>query len=246
VRLTVIGGCGAYPGGGQPCSGYVVGEDGFSLLIDPGYGVATALSRPDAPGFDAVLVSHGHPDHCADLNPLLRARVLAAEDPGPLPVHALPGALDAVLALDRPEWLEGAISLHEFEARDELSIGPFRIRTAPLPHPRPNAGFRISSGGASLVYTGDGGPSDELVRLARDADLLLAEATFAEEVPEEIRGNLSSGRDAGRQAAAAGVRRLILTHLQPGTDAEAARGAAREHFEGPLEVARPGLALEVG
>lgn len=246
MKLTVVGGCGAYPGDGQPCSGYVVEEGGFSLLIDPGYGVATALSRPDAPRFDAVLVSHGHPDHCADLNPLLRARVLAAEGPGPLPVHALPGALDAVLALDRPEWLEGAIELHEFEAGDELSIGPLRIRTAPLPHPRPNAGFRITAGGASLVYTGDCGPSDELVRLAENADLLLAEATFADEVPEETRGALSSGRDVGRQAAEAGVRRLVLTHLQPGTDAEAARRAAREAFDGPLEVARPGLVVEVG
>jgi ribonuclease BN (tRNA processing enzyme) len=246
MRLTVIGGCGAYPGNGEPCSGYLVEEGGFSLLIDPGYGVATALSRPDAPRFDVVLVSHGHPDHCADLNPLLRARVLAAGDPGPLPVYALPGALDAVLALDRPEWLEGAIALHEFGAGDELSIGPFGVRTVLLPHPRPNAGIRITASGRSLVYTGDCGPSDELVRLAEDADLLLAEATFAAEVPEEIRGALSSALDAGRQAAEAGVRRLVLTHLQPGTDAETARRAAREHFGGPLEVARPGLVLEVG
>ncbi len=246
MRLTIIGGCGAYPGGGQPCGGYLVEHDGFGLLLDPGYGVATALSRADAPRFDEVLVSHGHPDHCADLNPLLRARVLATEDPGPLPVHAVPGALDAVLALDRPEWLEGAITLHEFEAGDELAIGPFSIRTALLPHPRPNAGFRIAAGGASLAYTGDSGPADQLVDLARGVDLLLAEATFAHEVPEGIRGNLSSGRDAGQLAAAAGVRQLVLTHLQPGTDAAATERAARESYDGPLEVARPGLVLEVG
>jgi ribonuclease BN (tRNA processing enzyme) len=72
MRLTVIGGSGGYPGGGRPCSGYVVEADGFALLVDPGYGVATALSIGDGLTFDAVLVSHAHPDHCADLNPILR------------------------------------------------------------------------------------------------------------------------------------------------------------------------------
>jgi ribonuclease BN (tRNA processing enzyme) len=246
MRLTVIGGCGAYPGAGQPCGGYLVEHNGFGLLIDPGYGVATALSVDGAPPFDAVLVSHGHPDHCADLNPLLRARVLAPVPLGPLPVWALPGSLDAVLALDRPEWLEGAIALHPFEAGDRFSIGPFEVETALLPHPRPNAGCRISAGGRSLVYTGDCGPSAELVRLADGADLLLAEATFSEEVPDEVAGSLSSARDVGRQAAAAGARWLVLTHLQPGTDPLAAEAAARREFSGPVDVARPGLSVSVG
>ena len=166
MKLTVIGGCGAYPGAGQPCSGYLVEHDGFGLLIDPGYGVATALSAEGAPPFDAVLVSHGHPDHCADLNPLLRAQVLAPVPLGPLPVWALPGSLDAVLALDRAEWLVGAIALHPFSAGDRFAIGPFEVETALLPHLRPNAGFRISAAGRVLVYTGDCGPSAELVRLA--------------------------------------------------------------------------------
>ena len=128
MKLTVIGGCGAYPGAGQPCSGYLVDHDGFGLLIDPGYGVATALSAEGAPPFDAVLVSHGHPDHCADLNPLLRARVLAPVPLGPLPVWALPGSLDAVLALDRAEWLVGAIALHTFLGRRPLRDRSIRGR----------------------------------------------------------------------------------------------------------------------
>jgi ribonuclease BN (tRNA processing enzyme) len=245
MRLTVIGGCGAYPGAGQPCSGYLVEHEGFGLLIDPGYGVATALSVPGAPRFDAVLVSHGHPDHCADLNPLLRARVLAEPPTGPLPVHALPGALDAVLALDRPEWLEGALDLHVFDAGDDLVIGPFRVQSALLPHPRPNAGFRIGGGSAAMAYTGDCGPSSDLVRLARGVGLLLAEASYATTVPAEVIGALSSAEDAGRQAAQAGVGRLVLAHLMPGTDARAAANAATARFGGPVDVAVPGLSLEV-
>jgi len=221
----------------------VVEEGSFSLLIDPGYGVATALSATGAPRFDEVLVSHGHPDHCADLNPLLRARILAERPPGPLRVHALPAALDAVLALDRPEWLEGAIDLHEFEAGEHFEIGPFAVETALLPHPRPNAGFRIRASRGMLVYTGDCGPSEALVRLAQGADLLLAEASFVDEVPDELRSSLSSADDVGRQAAQAGVQRLVLTHLMPGTNATTALAAAASQFRGRIDVALPGLSI---
>ena len=245
VRLSVIGGSGGIPGDGRPCSGYVVSASGFGLLIDPGYGVATALSGAKAPSFDAVLVTHAHPDHCADLNPLLRAVAWADPPRDPLVVYALPGALDAVLALDRPQLLAGSYRLEAFEAGDMLWIGPFTIETALLPHPRPNAGLRLAADGATLVYTGDCGPSDELVHLARRADALLAEASYAAAVPDELLGALSSATDAGRQAAAAGVGRLVLTHLMPATDPDAAMAAARSSFAGPIDVARPGFAVEL-
>jgi ribonuclease BN (tRNA processing enzyme) len=74
MRLTVLGSCGAWPEAGQACSGYLVEHDGFRLLVDLGYAVVPRLlERLAAAQVDAVLISHGHPDHCADLNPLLRA-----------------------------------------------------------------------------------------------------------------------------------------------------------------------------
>src|ERR671919_301327 len=106
MRFTVLGGCGAWPAAGQACSGYVIEHEGFTALVDPGYAtLPRLLERMGAADVDAVLVTHGHPDHCADLNPLLRARALQDDPPAALPVFALPGALDAVLALDRPGML---------------------------------------------------------------------------------------------------------------------------------------------
>lgn len=245
MRLTVIGGSGGYPDRGRPCSGYLVEDDGFALLVDPGYGVATALSIGDGLTFDAVLVSHAHPDHCADLNPILRARVWADPPLSPLPVYALPGALDAVLALDRIEAMAGSYVLHDVEPGGELSIGPFQVLTALLPHPRPNLGFRLSVGQRSLVYTGDCGPSEGLVHLADGANLLLAEASYVETVPPDIVGALSSAADVGREAAIGGVERLILAHLLPNTNEADAVAAAARFFAGPIAVARPGLVVEV-
>jgi ribonuclease BN (tRNA processing enzyme) len=246
MRLTVLGACGAWPAAGQACSGYLVEHDGYRLLLDAGYAtLPRLLERVTADHVDAVFISHGHPDHCADLNPLLRARALRADPPAPLPVYALPGALDAVLALDRPGMLASAYVLHEFRAGDHLDIGPFHARTRPLPHWVPNAGVRLSAGGRAVAYTGDSGPSPDVVHLARDADLLLAEATYVDRVPEDSRPYLSSARQAGRQAAAAGAGRLMLTHLWPGTDPAAARAAATEGYHGEVSVAAIDAVLDV-
>lgn len=246
MRLTVLGACGAFPAAGQACSGYLVEHDGFRLLVDLGYAtMPRLLERVTADQVDAVFISHGHPDHCADLNPLLRARALRDDPPAPLPVYALPGALAAVLALDRPGMLDDAYLLHEFTGGSRLDIGPFQAQTVLLPHSVPNAGVRLTAGGRVLAYTGDTGPSADVVDLARGADLLLAEATFVDHVPEGSRRTLSSARLAGRQAAAAGARHLILTHLQPGTDPEAARAAASDEYAGEVGVATADLVLDL-
>ena len=240
----MIGGSGGYPGRGEPCSGYLVGADGFTILIDPGYGVAMALTTEDAPRFDAVLVSHGHPDHCADLNPAAD-RAWAEVARPPLPVFAPAGALDAVLALDRPEVVAGSHVIHELEPGERVTLGPFQVRTALLPHPRPNLGFRIGAGRGSLVYTGDSRPVGAADRTGRCDRPAPRGVPRTPTVPQEIVGMLSSAADVGREAALAGPRRLVLTHLMPGTDEAEAVAAAARSFDGPIAVARPGLDVDI-
>ena len=137
MRLTVLGGCGAWPAADQACSGYLVEHDGFRLLIDPGYAILPRLLQGiDVDEVDAVLVSHGHPDHCADLNPLLRARTFRDDrPPAPaLPAYAPPGALRPVLALDRPGALDDAISVREFAPGDGFSAAALQAgRGGPVP-----------------------------------------------------------------------------------------------------------------
>jgi ribonuclease BN (tRNA processing enzyme) len=247
MRMTVLGSCGAWPSAGRACSGYLVEDEGFRLLVDPGYATLPRLLRHvAAEDIDAVLVSHGHPDHCADLNPLLRARALDS-DPAPrLPVHSLPGALDRVLALDRPGMLDQAFTLRAFKAGGRFEIGPFVVDTWALPHFVANAGLRLTSGGRTLAYTGDAGPCRELTELARGADLFLAEATYPDEVPAADARFLSSARQAGEYATRAGAGRLLLTHLWPGTRTAHAEEAARATYGGQVEVAREDETVHLG
>jgi len=246
MRLTVLGGAGGFPPAAGACSGYLIEHDGFRLLVDPGYAIVPRLLGIVAAGaIDAVLVSHGHPDHVADLNPLLRARLMSDDEAQRLPAYALPDALGPVLALDQIRAMKVACEVREFGAGDAFPIGPFAIQSRPLPHSIPNVGVRISASGASITYTGDAGPSDDLVELADGTDLLLAEATYAESVPSGNVGVLNSALEVGRQAHRAGAARLMLTHLVPGTDPEASRAAASRSFADWIAVATPGTIVEL-
>ena len=248
MKITVLGGCGAWPTADQACSGYLVEHAGFRLVLDPGYATLPQLLKyAAAEQVDAVLITHGHPDHCADLNPLLRARALGAAPPPALPVHTLPGAVDPVLALDNPRMLADAYELREFTAGRRFEVGPFQVDTWALPHWVPNAGMRLTAGGRVLAYTGDTGPSPDIAVMARDADVLLAEATFPDhELPAGDAPYLSTARQAGEHAARAGARRLVLTHLWPGTNPSAARTAAQRAYTGDLDIATPGMTIELG
>ncbi|WP_194892279.1 MBL fold metallo-hydrolase [Catenulispora pinisilvae] len=245
MRVTVLGGSGAWPTNTEACSGFLLQHEGFSLLVDAGYGVLPRLlDLMPAERLDAVYITHGHPDHCVDLSPLLRARALGGADPDPLPVYAPHHALDAVLALDRPGMLDAALERHDFEPGADFPVGPFDLRTALLPHWVPNAAVRATAGGRSVVYTGDGGPDPALVELARGADALVAEATYPEVMAADDAPYLSTARQVARQAVEAGVGRLVLTHLWAGSEPGRYLDAAAGEYDGPTLVATGGLSFE--
>jgi ribonuclease BN (tRNA processing enzyme) len=110
-------------------------------------------------------------------------------------------------------------------------------------------GLRIDAGGRSLVYSGDTGPCAALVELARGADVLLCEATWPHVMPqwgdEPPTGVHLSGRQAGEHAAAAGVGRLLLTHVPAWFDGGELLAEAKAAFDGPVELVAPDTAYVV-
>jgi ribonuclease BN (tRNA processing enzyme) len=84
-----------------------------------------------------------------------------------------------------------------------------------------------------------------LPELARNADMFLAEASFADEVPAASASTLSSAGQMAQTAGRAGVAHLILTHLLPRTDPARSEDVARAIFDGEVTVARAGTALDL-
>ena len=161
-----------------------------------------------------------------------------------------PGAKDVfrrvVGAWGNEDLIENAFDLSEYEASSELAIGPVRITFQPVPHFTETFAIRVEStnGGGRLAFGADSRPSVDLVDFARDADLLLVEATLPRPERSGMRGHLTP-EEAGGHAKGAGAKRLLLVHISDELDADWARDEAAEAFGGSVEVAREGAVYEV-
>jgi ribonuclease BN (tRNA processing enzyme) len=124
-----------------------------------------------------------------------------------------------------------------------FGLGPFEVTTARTAHPVECYAVRLDAGDRSLVYTADTGPCPEIVTLAAGADVLLAEAAHPD-VPGLPAALHLTGREAGEHAAAAGVGRLLLTHVPAWVDPDGQLTAARSAFPS-AELVRPGAGYDI-
>ena len=248
MRLTVLGCSGTYPGPESPCSGYLLEHDGFRLVVDLGAGALGPLQRfTDVLDIDAVYVSHLHADHCVDLVALSYARRYHPDGaPARLPVYGPAGLCERLCGafeVAPPDRLGAVYDFHEV-AVGTHDLGPFTVTAGRMNHPVECHGLRVEAGGRSLVYSADTAATPRLVALAKDADVLLCEASWTD-APDRPPGLHLSGREAGEHAAAATVGRLLLTHLMPWADPDQIVAEARQAYDGPLEVVRCGATYEV-
>jgi ribonuclease BN (tRNA processing enzyme) len=226
-----------------------VEAEGFRLMLDFGTGSLSALQRyASLTSVDAILLSHLHADHVLDACSYVVVRRYAPDGPYPcLPVFAPAGA---------KERLSGAYgSVGEGPLDDvytftdltpgSFELGPFTVTVDRVHHPVETFGVRLEHNGSSLAYSADTGPCEALVRLAKDSDLFLCEASYLDGV-DNPPGLHLTGREAGEAALKAGTARLVLTHLVAawGSEAQVVE-AATSVFHGPVEVARAGARYEI-
>jgi ribonuclease BN (tRNA processing enzyme) len=253
VRLTVVGCSGSFPGPDAAASCYLVEADDavgrtWRIVLDLGSGSLGPLHRHVAPRMlDAVLISHLHPDHFVDLCGLYVALRYDPASPRveQLPVYGPAGTfarLQEAYGQHEGGSMERAFAVGEWDDGTPLVLGPFTVTPRRVQHPVTAFGLRVEAQGAVLAYSGDTDTCPELVELATGADLLLAEASF-EEGRDTARGVHLTGLRAGQTAAAAGSRRLVLTHLPVWTSARTVLAEARSAYSGPVEVAHPGLRI---
>ncbi len=244
----------------------LVRAGGQVFLVDCGRGVLqrAAAVGVGAAGLSALLLTHLHSDHIAELGDVLITSWVTnfAPDPAPLPVIGPPGTAETVEAtlkafghdigyriahhadLNAPPPIE----VHEYTEGPVWDRDGVRIRVAPTDHRpvAPTIGFRIEFGGASVALAGDTVPCAGLDELAAGAGALVHTVVRKDilmHVPQQRIKDVcdyhSSVQEAAATAARAGVGTLVLTHyvpaIAPGQE-EQWRALAAAEFSGQIEL----------
>ncbi|MCC5947118.1 MAG: MBL fold metallo-hydrolase [Nitriliruptoraceae bacterium] len=241
LQLTVLGSAGSHTGVGRACSGYLVEVDGTRLLVDAGNGSTANLQRLcSLRELDAVAISHRHVDHCIDLiGCYYNLRFDPAFD-GQVPLYAAAEVhelLTSMMSNDSTLEFDLVFRHQQVGHGDEAEVGPMHLRFAHSIHPVPAVSVRIEAGGRTLVYSGDSAGGDELVEIARGADLFLCEASWTGDIDDWLPGIHLTATQAGHLAREAGVGRLVLTHITGAVDRDVARAEAATAFGGPVHLA---------
>lgn len=258
MRLTVLGGAAAGTNPGMGCSGYLVRDGDATIVLDLGPGTVPELKRHvDQRLLDGIVLSHAHLDHTLDIG-TLRYSLKYSPSPAttPVPLWIPPGAQRMLdhLALaysdddETESFYEGVYDIITYDPATPITVGPFKVAFTPGVHYVPVWAMRLTSdsGPATLGYTADTGPAAELDEHLRGVSVLIAEATLLKpgQEPFESRGHLTA-REAGELATRVGSKTLVLSHIWEEHGYERIREQAAQAFHGRIEVARPGLMVDV-
>ena len=247
MEVVTLGTGTLVPQAGRASAGVLVLEDDRALPLDLGRNVLSRMVEAgiDPLDLDHFLLTHLHPDHSCELVSLLFGLNYGVRPPRQRPVRLIgpAGLQDLVDALARAwPWLEATFPLEVREiGPGTVDVGAgWEVEAVRLEHgSTEDLGYRVRStaSGRTLAFTGDTGPCPALEDLARGVDLLVAECSSTDADATEFH---LSPTPLGRAAAAAGARRLVLTHLYPETPAREVVETIREIFPGPVDVARDG------
>lgn len=274
TRVILLGvGGGPRPRRANSAPAQVIVCNGTAYVVDCGDGVARQLvfAGVPLPTVRHIFITHHHSDHNADYGNLLllawasglRTRI---DTWGPPPLGRMTELFFEMNASDMNARIEdeGRVPLvplvhpHELSSADVvLHDDNITVTAALVHHPpvTPAFGYRFDAPDRSIVISGDTTPSENLVALAKGADVMIHEALYAPAIDrlvanvpnaarlkQSIVSHHTTAEDAGRIAQKAGVKLLVLSHLVPPDDPTVTDqmwiDEARKHFDGPIVVGK--------
>ena len=239
LYLTVLGCSGSYAAAGQACSGYLVQSANTTIWVDCGPGTLGNLQEHvELAEVDAIVVSHHHPDHCAELpvvynaykyfTEIARVRVIATSD------------VKRVTDVFHPDGDSGDLFSWEI-ARDgtRARVGDVEIQFSQTDHPVETLAMRLESGNNSILYTSDTGPGWSMSRLGTEPDLVVGEGTLLNANAHISIPHISCSHLAN-EANSVRAKHLVVTHVPPGSNPSQHLDEAAAIFEGKVELAATG------
>ncbi|WP_088103671.1 MBL fold metallo-hydrolase [Halalkalibacter urbisdiaboli] len=243
MKVTVVGFWHGYPEANSATSGYLLEHDEYKLLLDCGSGVLSNVqSFCSLDDLNGIVLSHYHGDHKADITPFQYSRILNAQKSG-YKTPIIYGHNDDKAEFSKLPFRD-VVKAIPYNDYDRLLIGPFVFFFQRTNHPVPCYAMKVELAGKILVYTADSSFSEELASFAKGCDLLISECSaYAGETVSEF-GHMNS-EDAGRLAALAQAKSLILTHLPHYGEHQQLKVEASEQFSGEIYLAKQGFSIEL-
>lgn len=242
MKLTVLGYYGGYPFNGEGTTSFLLQDQGFNLLIDCGSNAVNNLSKIINPlDLDAVIITHYHHDHIADLGVLQYYWQLnsGTKKVPILPIygHTQDPLNFAALTLDN---VSQGKAYNDYEP---LEIGPFKITFKRTIHPVPTYALRITNQKNDITFTADTDYFEDLIEFAKNSDVLITDTNF---------DSTKSGRkwhmtsiESGNLAKRANVNKLVLSHLPQELDHIKIYGEAKKaKDDNNVLLAKQGLSLK--
>ncbi len=263
IELTFIGTGAAIPPADRGNTAFTVRTDNFLFLADAGPTIFNGLQRAgiEPTSVDALYLSHGHADHVLGLPQIalvskfiprqlpLKILATAAVRAAVTTIQSLtfPESLDTLKSFDWIELIEGQRQAHMLTDRlritTQLVLGPPYM---------PVMGLRLDflERNYSIAFSADTAPSESVVDLAQDADLLIHEASFSATLEPDQDPTFyfhSDARMAGQIAARARVKQLALVHLSRlhGDHRRVLTAEAAEFFSGEIVVPDDGDVMKL-
>ncbi len=241
LKIIILGSGTSIPYKKRGAPGIAVNVNEYWMLMDAGSGTISKLANLgiDYKNVDFLLFSHLHPDHTLDLVSFLFAqnytpdytRNNKLEIIGPKGVREFIYKFQDIYPWIVPKSYKLIIS--EIE-NSKLTFDGFTLQSTSVKHGIPSIAFRISDGFNSAVISGDTGYCDEILQIAKGADLLVLEASFP--IKKYSTKNHLTAEEAGMIARKANVKNLVLKHLYPICDTYDMKSLISKEFNGNIIV----------
>ncbi|MBC8413486.1 MAG: MBL fold metallo-hydrolase [Nitrospira sp.] len=246
MKVIILGSGTCVPSLTRNAPGYYLETDDTRILVDCGTGTMLQLAKAGKSylDIDAVFLTHGHPDHCADLMPLVQALLYT---PGfkrdrPLEIIAHDIFLHYYRSSLAPMLGKSAVIVRTISAASAINYRDLTVYTANTPHSSESIAYRFENNDTSVVFTGDTDFDDTLADFSRNSELLITDCSFPDS--EKIEGHMCAS-ECGRLAAGANAVRLVLSHIYPSKIDDQERVAqSQKHFKGRIILAEDLMELQ--
>lgn len=243
MQLTVLGCYSPYAPANGACNGYLVQNDGLNFMLDCGHGAFAQLQKYiNFRELHALIISHFHPDHYADIHAIRHAFQGALRDgsrTNPLIVYA-PSEPHAICE-EINSWKEVFVTIPLEDAMlRENKFGDLKFGFFPTNHPMPCFGVTVNTKTEKFTYTSDTAWALDIIEQCAGSDVVLVEASLREvDIAYTNKGHLTA-KQAGLLAQKSQAKKLILTHLWPEYNFNQLIREAEVSFDGPVELAEMG------